>query len=189
MHGTDDSVVPFNQIKIFSLGFFGSSKIAERFEKFGYIYNIYRHKGHNHEIAGAMYETVPEQLFFLENNVIGKSGYCIDATVDNPDIALDFETGDVIASGEQMKWVIEGRYDGAAMFASEYDELKATVDPNDELYFVPFYAVKTWTLYPKSETQLVADIDSAMKQLLDDGTLSEVSIEWFGYDVYELFDE
>ena len=41
----------------------------------------------------------------------------------------------------------------------------------------------------KSETQLVADIDSAMKQLLDDGTLSEVSIEWFGYDVYELFDE
>lgn len=88
MHGTDDSVVPFNQIKIFSLGFFGSSKIAERFEKFGYIYNIYRHKGHNHEIAGAMYETVPEQLFFLENNVIGKSGYCIDATVDNPDIAF-----------------------------------------------------------------------------------------------------
>ncbi len=108
---------------------------------------------------------------------------------ENPDIALEFESGDVIASGEQMKWVIEGRYDGAAMFSSEYEELKETVDPDDQLYFVPFYAVKTWTLYPKNETQLVEDIDGAMKQLLDDGTLSEISIEWFGYDVYELFDE
>jgi len=107
---------------------------------------------------------------------------------DNPDIALDFESGDVIASGEQMKWVIEGRYDGAAMFSSEYDELKETVDPNDELYFVPFYAVKTWVLYPKNETELVADIDGAMKQLMDDGTLSQVAVEWFGYDVYQYFE-
>ena len=107
---------------------------------------------------------------------------------DNPDIALEFSSGDVVASGEQMKWVIEGRYDGAAMFSSEYEELKETVDPNDELYFVPFYAVKTWVLYTKAEAQLAADVDGAMKQLLDDGTLSEISIEWFGYDVYELFD-
>lgn len=107
---------------------------------------------------------------------------------ENPDIALDFESGDVIASGEQMKWVIEGRYDGAAMFGSEYDELKATVDPNEELYFVPFYAVKTWVLYEKGETELVAAIDGAMKQLMDDGTLASVSEEWFGYNVYDYFD-
>lgn len=107
---------------------------------------------------------------------------------DNPDIALVFDSGDVIASGEQMKWVIEGRYDGAAMFSSEYDELKETVDPGDELYFVPFYAVKTWVLYSKAETQLVADIDGAMKQLMDDGTLSEIAVEWFGYDVYKYFE-
>ena len=107
---------------------------------------------------------------------------------EHPDIALEFSSGDVIASGEQMKWVKEGRYDGAAMFASEFDELKETVDPNDELYFVPFYAVKTWVLYTKEEAQLAADIDGVMKELMEDGTLSEISIEWFGYDVYKYFD-
>ena len=91
MHGTEDSVVPYTQIKIFSLGFFGSSKIAERFEKFGYAYNIFRHKGHNHEIAVAMYETVPEQLAFLKSNVCCKSGCCVDATVVNPEIGFPYD--------------------------------------------------------------------------------------------------
>ena len=95
----------------------------------------------------------------------------------------------MIASGEQMKWVKEGRYDGAAMFASEFDELKSTVDADDELYFVPFYAVKTWVLYGKDQTQLAADIDGVMEELKADGTLSEISIKWFGYDIYKYFED
>lgn len=86
LHGTKDSVVPYSQIKIFNLGFFGSSKIAELFKKFGYVYNIFRHEGHNHEIANAMYQTIDEQLLFLETNVIGRSRSCTDAIVSNPAI-------------------------------------------------------------------------------------------------------
>ena len=123
------------------------------------------------EASGAMYDV------FLKFNE------------ENPDIALTLETGDVIASGEQMKWVKEGRYDGAAMFASEFDELKSTVDADDELYFVPFYAVKTWVLYGKDQTQLAADIDGVMEELKADGTLSEISIKWFGYDIYKYFED
>ena len=85
-HGTEDSVVPYSQIKFFRLGFFGSSKIAEQFKKYGYVYNIFREKGHDHEVAVAMYETIVEQLVFLENNISGGSRYCIDATVENPQI-------------------------------------------------------------------------------------------------------
>lgn len=107
---------------------------------------------------------------------------------EHPDTKLKFDVGEVTASGEQMKWVIEGRFDGAAMFASEFDELKETVDPDDQLYFVPFYAVKTWVLYGKADTELAAAVDSAMKQLMDDGTLSKIAIEYFGYDIYEYFD-
>lgn len=86
MHGTKDNVVPYSQIKIFNLGFFGSDKIAERFRKFGYVYNIFRHKDHNHEISGAMYQTIDEQVMFLETDVIRKSRCCIDAVIENPAI-------------------------------------------------------------------------------------------------------
>ena len=103
---------------------------------------------------------------------------------ENPDIALTLETGDVIAAGEQLKWVLEGRYDGAAMFGSEFDELKEEVDPDDELYFVPFYAVKTWVLYGKDQAELAAAVDECMAQLMEDGTLSDIAVKWFGYDVY-----
>mgnify|MGYP004679924555 CR=1 FL=1 len=108
---------------------------------------------------------------------------------EHPDIALVLETGDTVSPGEQMKWVKEGRYDGTSMFATTFDELKSTVDAEDELYFVPFYAVKTWVLYGKDQTQLVADIDRAMEELKSDGTLSEISTKWFGYDIYEYFDD
>lgn len=107
---------------------------------------------------------------------------------DNPDMKLKFDVGEVTASGEQMKWVKEGRYDGAAMFASEFDELKSTVDAEDQLYFVPFYAVKTWVLYTKDQTELVKAIDGVMAELKADGTLTEIAVEWFGYDIYKYFD-
>ena len=74
------------------------------------------------------------------------------------------------------------------MFASEFDELKSTVDADDKLYFVPFYAVKTWVLYTKDQTELVKAIDGVMAALKDDGTLSKIAVEWFGYDIYEYFD-
>ncbi len=107
---------------------------------------------------------------------------------EHPDAKLNFDVGEVTASGEQMKWIIEGRYDGAAMFASEFDELKATVDPGDQLYFVPFYAVKTWVLYGKDQTELAAAVDGIMAQLMADGTLSQIATQWFGYDVYKYFE-
>ncbi len=122
------------------------------------------------ETSGAMYDV------FMQYNE------------DHPDHPLKFSAGEVTASGEQMKWVKEGRYDGAAMFASEFDELKSTVDADDKLYFVPFYAVKTWVLYTKDQTELVKAIDGVMAALKDDGTLSKIAVEWFGYDIYEYFD-
>lgn len=89
LHGTKDSVVPYTQIKIFNLGFFGSSKVAERFKKFGYTYCIYRYQEHNHEIATAMFQTIPEQLMFIETNIMKGSRLCIDAEVENPEIEFE----------------------------------------------------------------------------------------------------
>ena len=107
---------------------------------------------------------------------------------EHPDTPLNFKTGDVMAIGEHLKWVKEGRCAATPCFATEWEELKETIDPEDEMYSFPFWAAETWVLYSKDQTQLADDIDGAMKQLMDDGTLTEVSIKWFGYDIYELFE-
>ena len=128
----------------------------------------------------------------LEMTPVESSGVVFDIVSkyneEHPDTPLKFEIGEGFAAGEWMRWVLEGRYGGASMFSSEYEELKKVLDPNDELYYIPFHAVKTWVLYGKDQTELAADVDGAMKELLESGKLSEISIKWFGSDVYQLFD-
>lgn len=86
MHGTSDSLVPYKQIKVFNLGFFGGGKLVERFKKFGYNYNMYHFIGYGHEIAKAMETTMDLQLKFLETNVIRKQERIIEAWVDDPGV-------------------------------------------------------------------------------------------------------
>ena len=129
----------------------------------------------------------------LEMTPVESSGVVFDIVSkyneEHTETPLKFEIGEGFAAGEWMRWVLEGRYGGASMFSSEYEELKKELDPNDELYFVPFHAVKTWVLYGKDQTQLVSDIDGAMKELLDSGKLAEISNQYFGVDVYTLFED
>lgn len=82
-HGTDDKLVNYGQITFFKLGFFGSDKIAKRFDKFGYSYNIIRYLGHGHEVSGFMGITEDLQIRFLEDNVIDGAKVIYDATVDD----------------------------------------------------------------------------------------------------------
>lgn len=86
LHGTEDRLVTYKQIKFFNIGFFGSDRIASRFARFGYEYNILRFTGHGHEVASSMYETTDYQLAFIRENILRKSRRIIDATISDPDI-------------------------------------------------------------------------------------------------------
>lgn len=86
MHGTGDVIVPYKQIKVFNLGFFGNGKIVERFKKFGYSYNMYHFVDYGHEIAGAMVQTFDLQIKFLETNVMRGQKRIVEAWIDDPDI-------------------------------------------------------------------------------------------------------
>ena len=79
----------YKQIKVFRLGLFGSSKIVKRLDKFGYPYEIVRYKDHTHDIADLMYYTFPEQLRFLEESVIKKTGRTVDIMMDDPAVPVD----------------------------------------------------------------------------------------------------
>ena len=87
-HGTADRIVTYKQIHFFNLAFQGSHVIARVLKGNGFNCCIYRYKDNSHEIAAAMYKTFPEQLAWLEHNIIGKEKRTIDATVDDPSIEV-----------------------------------------------------------------------------------------------------
>ena len=86
LHGTADKLVPYKQIAVFNLGFFGGGKLVERFKKFGYDYNMYHFIDYGHEIAGSMYSTLDLQLDFLEKNVMQGKKRIIEAWISDPDV-------------------------------------------------------------------------------------------------------
>ena len=55
LHGTADAIVPYTQIAVLNLGFFGGGKLVERFKKYDLNYNMYHFVDYGHEIASSMY--------------------------------------------------------------------------------------------------------------------------------------
>lgn len=86
LHGTSDELVPYKQIKVFNLGFFGGGKLVERFKKFGLDYNMYHFMGYGHEVAVSMETTMDIQREFLEKNVMQKKKRIVEAWISDPDV-------------------------------------------------------------------------------------------------------
>ena len=86
LHGTADKIVPYRQIAVFNLGVYGGGKLVERFQKFGYDYNMFHFTDYGHEIASSMYTTFDLQLDFLEKNVILGKKRIIEAWISDPDV-------------------------------------------------------------------------------------------------------
>ena len=90
LHGTADELVPYKQIAVFNLGFFGGGKLIERFKKFNFNYNMYHFIGYGHEIAGSMPTTFDLQKRFLETNVMLGKKRIIEAWISDPDVYKGF---------------------------------------------------------------------------------------------------
>ena len=90
LHGTIDELVPYKQIAVFNLGFFGGGKLVERFAKYDCNYNMYHFVDYGHEIAGSMDTTFELQVKFLENNVMQGKKRIIEAWISDPDVWKGF---------------------------------------------------------------------------------------------------
>ena len=86
LHGTADELVPYKQIAVFNLGFFGGGKLVKRWQKYGYNYNMFHFIGYGHEIAGSMGTTTDIQFKFIENNVMQGKERIIEAWLTDPDV-------------------------------------------------------------------------------------------------------
>lgn len=88
MHGTADKIVNYNHIVLFKNRFEGSKPLAEIYAKNDYNYNIYRYEGNQHEIASSFVLSFPEQLRFLETNVMKGEKRIVDVNVSDPSIKV-----------------------------------------------------------------------------------------------------
>ena len=88
IHGTADGAVAYDKTAFGRRGMYGSSALADILDRAGFVYNIYRFKDHSHDMAANFVPTWPEQIRFLEENVISKSGRIIDAMVNDPAVPV-----------------------------------------------------------------------------------------------------
>lgn len=86
LHGTADELVPYEQIAVFNLGFFGGGKLVKRFQKYDLNYNMYHFIDYGHEIAGSMDTTLDLQLRFIETNIIQGKKRIVEAWISDPDV-------------------------------------------------------------------------------------------------------
>lgn len=82
-HGMADRLVPYKQIKFFSLGFFGTDALVKRFEKFDYPFFARRFEGYGHSVAVGGPLTVDDLLWFCHHYVYGKERLQVDGTYKN----------------------------------------------------------------------------------------------------------
>jgi L-cystine transport system substrate-binding protein len=109
---------------------------------------------------------------------------------ESHDPKINYQVTEEIDVSTSIKYIMEGRYDGAMFLESNYATVNSDVDPDGNTYFLPFDdgGFGTWVLYAKGEDDLVAAVDKCMEQLYADGTMAAISMKYYGENVFQYID-
>ena len=88
MHGTDDRMVVYKQMKLLKLRFAGTDALTSICASKGYSYNTYRFDGNGHEISIALMRCFEEEMRFISENVMKGQKRNLDCTVSDPSIEI-----------------------------------------------------------------------------------------------------
>ncbi len=85
-HGTADRIVPYEKIRFFNRGFYGSAWIAKYMKEHAVPYYLYSEVGMGHEIAVLpMKNKLPDILDFLDEYIRRHKPYEVELNFKNPD--------------------------------------------------------------------------------------------------------
>ena len=113
----------------------------------------------------------------------GMYGIVIQYNAEHPDNQVKLVDAEWTNAADEYKWVAEGRYDVAVASKNVVDDTLTKIGLENDIQFNSFTAIKTWSLFNPEETELAAAYDKALKELKDDGFISEKSEEYFGEDI------
>jgi L-cystine transport system substrate-binding protein len=109
----------------------------------------------------------------------------------NPDNQIKFDYTSENTNADVLGWIPTGKYDvGLALKSSWESNFQAEEGTYHEYYdkmtWNPVQVVGTYPLFNKSEVteDTVKKISGALASLKDDGTATEISNKYFGYDVF-----
>ena len=113
---------------------------------------------------------------------------------ENPDNPLDFDiSDDPNCFTNALIYVAEGRYDCAVYPGIYYTALVEKEDGAlheyaDQLYYNEYIPISTYAVIAKGKTELAEDVNRALGELREEGKLSELAIQFYGYDTWALND-
>ena len=112
-----------------------------------------------------------------------------DFNEKHPANQIKLVPSDVFDIADSYLWVLEGRYDAYFVLKLSYEKnvLKESGPYHqfaDKLAYVPYKGIPTWPLFNKKEVELAAAYDKAVQTLKENGTISALSLKYFGEDVF-----
>lgn len=109
---------------------------------------------------------------------------------ENPNNQVKLEAGDVF-SLDVVQWVLENRVDGGIIIEGSFnrqvlDDEAPYNHLKDDVVYNEFDVIKTWPLFNKEEQQFADDFDQVMKEIHEEKITSDLSVEFYGKDLFEL---
>jgi L-cystine transport system substrate-binding protein len=108
----------------------------------------------------------------------------------HPDTPVKLVPSDVFIITDAYTWVVEGRYD--AFFDIKLTFQNTVADPNgawhryaNRLSYAPYKAIPTYPLFNRNYPDLAEKYNEAVKKLIADGTLKQLSQRYFGEDIFQ----
>jgi len=111
----------------------------------------------------------------------------------NPDNPVKLQAGDQF-SVDVVQWVNEGRVDGGVQIEGPFkkqvlDEEGPYHNLAGEVVYNEFNVIKTWPLFNKKEQEFADAYDEAIKKLKEEKKTNELSVEFYGRDLFEVLDK
>lgn len=111
----------------------------------------------------------------------------------HPDNQVKLKAGDEFLV-DVVQWVNEGRANGGVTIEGIFEQqVESEKGPyhnlKDDVVYNEFGVIKTWPLFNNKQQKLADEYDKAIKELRDEGKLSELSEEFYGRDLFEVLDK
>jgi L-cystine transport system substrate-binding protein len=113
-----------------------------------------------------------------------------DYNKSHPNAQIKLLPSDVFIISDAYTWVVEGRYD--AFFDIKLSFQSRVTDKDgawhryaDRLSYATYRAIPTYPLFNRNLQELADKYDEAIKALIGNGTLSKLSLEYFGEDIFK----